>query len=76
MNTVKRYARMPEPQALRIAPAYRPTLVDPYRDHLRARRAAEPAVAVTHLGSHMRAISRRPQVLPGPPCSGLIVHQL
>lgn len=30
LNTVKRYARMPEPQALRIAPAYRPTLVDPY----------------------------------------------
>ncbi len=29
-------------QALRIAPLYRPTLVDPYRDHLRARRAADP----------------------------------
>ncbi|MEU1227993.1 ISL3 family transposase [Streptomyces sp. NPDC005828] len=28
MNTVKRYARMPEPQALRIAPVYRPTLAD------------------------------------------------
>lgn len=39
LNTVKRYARMPEPQALRIAPAYRPTLVDPYREHLRRRRA-------------------------------------
>ncbi|MFE1989850.1 ISL3 family transposase [Streptomyces mirabilis] len=56
MNTVKRYARMPEPQALRIAPAYRPTLVDPYRDHLRARRAAEPAVAVTHLLEEIREL--------------------
>ncbi len=48
MNTVKRYARMPEPQALRIAPAYRPALVDPYRDHLRERRQADPAVPVLH----------------------------
>lgn len=46
LNTVKRYARMPEPQALRITPAYRPTLVDPYRDHLRARRAADPTLPV------------------------------
>ncbi|MER5688927.1 ISL3 family transposase [Streptomyces sp. NPDC002205] len=49
LNTVKRYARMPEPTALRIAPAYRPTLVDPYRDHLRERRRADPAVPVLHL---------------------------
>ncbi|MGW9031869.1 ISL3 family transposase [Streptomyces sp. NPDC055722] len=49
LNTVKRYARMPEPQALRIAPAYRPTLVDPYRNHLRERRQADPAVPVLHL---------------------------
>ncbi|MFE7395054.1 ISL3 family transposase [Streptomyces sp. NPDC057582] len=49
LNTVKRYARMPEPTALRIAPAYRPTLVDPYRDHLRERRQADPAVPVLHL---------------------------
>ena len=49
LNTVKRYARSPEPAALRIAPRYRPTLVDPYRDHLRTRRAADPGVAVLHL---------------------------
>ncbi len=49
LNTVERYARMPEPRTLRIAPAYRPTLVDPYREHLRRRRAEEPAVPVTHL---------------------------
>ncbi|MFD7408609.1 ISL3 family transposase [Streptomyces sp. NPDC059866] len=54
LNTVKRYARMPEPQALRIAPAYRPTLVDPYRDHLRARRAANPAVPVAQLLREIR----------------------
>ncbi|MFB9427611.1 transposase, partial [Nonomuraea rubra] len=35
LNTVKRYARTHKPEALRRAPRYRPTLVDPYRDHLR-----------------------------------------
>ncbi|MEF9915628.1 ISL3 family transposase [Streptomyces sp. P5-A9] len=49
LNTVKRYSRIPEPSADRIAPRYRPTLVDPYREHLRNRRAADPAVAVTQL---------------------------
>ncbi|MFE3202338.1 ISL3 family transposase [Embleya sp. NPDC059237] len=49
LNTVKRYARIREPDALRRAPRYRPTLVDPYRDHLRTRRAADPAVPVTQL---------------------------
>jgi len=56
LNTVKRYARMPEPQALRIAPAYRPTLVDPYRDHLRERRQADPAVPVTQLLREIREL--------------------
>ena len=46
LNTVKRYARIPEPPADRIAPRYRPTLVDPYRDHLRRRRSHNPAVPV------------------------------
>ena len=49
LNTVKRYARMPEPTGLRIAPAYRPTLVDAYREHLRRRRSKEPGVPVLHL---------------------------
>ncbi|MGX1977191.1 ISL3 family transposase [Streptomyces kronopolitis] len=56
LNTVKRYARIPEPTVLRIAPQYRPTLVDPYRDHLRARRAADPAVPVTHLLREIREL--------------------
>ncbi|MEU5547510.1 ISL3 family transposase [Streptomyces sioyaensis] len=56
LNTVKRYARMPEPQALRLTPAYRPTLVDPYRDHLRERRRADPAVPVTHLLQEIREL--------------------
>lgn len=56
LNTVKRYARMPEPQVLRITPTYRPTLVDPYRDHLRARRAAHPAVPVTRLLAEIREL--------------------
>jgi len=49
LNTVKRYARRAEPEELRIAPRYRATLVDPYRDRLRARRAEDPAVPVTQL---------------------------
>jgi transposase len=40
---------MPEPTGLRIAPAYRPTLVDAYREHLRRRRTEEPGVPVLHL---------------------------
>ena len=44
LNTVKRYARIPEPPTERITPHYRPTLVDPYREHLRTRRAADPGV--------------------------------
>jgi hypothetical protein len=35
MNTVKRYDRADEPERLRRARKYRPTLVDPYRDYLR-----------------------------------------
>jgi len=56
LNTVKRYARITEPKRLQRAPQYRPTLVDPYRDHLRARRAAEPAVAITTLLSEIKAL--------------------
>jgi len=49
LNTVKRYARRPQPPAERIVPRYRPTLVDPYRDHLRTRREQDPAVPATRL---------------------------
>ena len=56
LNTVKRYARMTEPTGDRRAPRYRPTLVDPYRDHLRRRRADDPAVPVTHLLREIREL--------------------
>ncbi|MFF1651733.1 ISL3 family transposase, partial [Streptomyces sp. NPDC058240] len=49
LNTIKRYARAPEPEQLKKAPQYRPTLVDPYRDHLRRRREEDPAVSVGQL---------------------------
>ncbi len=55
LNTVKRYARVPEPDRLIRAPAFRPTLVDPYRDYLRGRRAEEPAVPVLRLFREIRA---------------------
>lgn len=56
LNTVKRYARVPEPERLVRAPQYRPTLVDPYRDHLRRRRAEEPAVPVQRLFAEIKQL--------------------
>ena len=56
LNTVKRYARASEPERLRRVPQYRPTLVDPYRDHLRHRRAEEPGVPVTQLLDEIREL--------------------
>jgi transposase len=54
LNTVKRYDRASEPERLQRVPKYRPTLVDPYRDHLRKRRAEEPAVPVQQLPREIR----------------------
>lgn len=47
LNTVKRYGRAPEPEAVIHAPIYRPTLVGPYRERLRKRRSEDPAVPLT-----------------------------
>lgn len=46
LNTVKRYARADAPERLQRVPQYRPTLVDPYREHLRTRRVEDPRVSV------------------------------
>jgi transposase len=54
LNTVKRYARAATAEDLRRPPKYRQTLVDPYRDHLRRRRAEEPNVAATRLLAEIR----------------------
>jgi transposase len=54
MNTVKRYDRASEPERLQRVPKYRPTLVDPYRDYLRKRRAEEPGVPVQYLLREIR----------------------
>jgi transposase len=54
MNTVKRYDRASEPERLARVPKYRPTLVDPYRDYLRKRRAEEPGVPVQQLLREIR----------------------
>ncbi|WP_443070422.1 ISL3 family transposase [Streptomyces sp. Z38] len=56
LNTVKRYDRVAEPERLIRAPKYRPTLVDPYRNHLRRRRLENPAVPVTHLLQEIREL--------------------
>ena len=56
LNTVKRYARASEPDRLRRVPQYRPTLVDPYREHLRHRRAEEPGIPVTQLLDEIREL--------------------
>jgi hypothetical protein len=46
LNTVKRYARAATADQLQRPPRYGRTLVDPYREHLRHRLAAEPDVPV------------------------------
>lgn len=56
LNTVKRYDRVTEPERLIRAPKYRPTLVDPYLDHLRKRRLENPAVPVTDLLQEIREL--------------------
>ena len=56
LNTVKRYARAAEPGRMIRALKYRATLVDPYRDHLRARRADDPAVPVAQLLREIREL--------------------
>ena len=56
LNTVKRYDRAEEPERLQRAPQYRPTLVDPYRDHLRKRRTEEPGAAVQQLLREIREL--------------------
>lgn len=42
LNTVKRYARADRPEWMLRVPKYRASLVDPYREHLRKRRAEDP----------------------------------
>jgi hypothetical protein len=54
LNTVKRYDRASEPGRVQRVPKYRPTLVDPYRDYLRERRAGEPGVPVQKLLREIR----------------------
>jgi transposase len=56
MNTVKRYDKADKPGRLRRARKYQPTLVDPYRDHLRRRRAEEPGVPAQQLLREIREI--------------------
>ncbi|CAM4207517.1 ISL3 family transposase [Nocardiopsis rhodophaea] len=56
LNTVKRYARIPEPDRLRRAPQYRASLVDPYRHYLRRRREEDPAVPVQRLFGKIRRL--------------------
>jgi transposase len=56
LNTVKRYARADRPERMLRVPKYRAHLVDPYRDHLRKRRAEDPAVPVKHLFDEIKAL--------------------
>jgi transposase len=56
LNTIKRYARASEPERLQRAPQYRPTLADPYREHLRRRRDENPAVGNLQLFREIKAL--------------------
>jgi hypothetical protein len=59
LNTVKRYPRAATTEQLQQPPRHGRTLVDPYRDHLRRRLAAEPDVAVTRLFFEIRELGYR-----------------
>lgn len=56
LNTVKHYARADRPELMFRVPKYRASLVDPYREHLRNRRAEDPAVPVVHLFEEIKAL--------------------
>jgi hypothetical protein len=56
LNTVKRYARTDRPERMLRVPKYRASLVDPYREHLRKRRAEDPGVPVQHLFEEIKAL--------------------
>jgi transposase len=56
LNTVKRHARADKPERMLRVPKYRASLVDPYREHLRKRRAEEPAVPVLHLFEEIKTL--------------------
>jgi transposase len=56
LNTVKRYARATGPDQLRPVPQYRTTIVDPYRDHLRQLREADPAVSMPQLFEEIKTL--------------------
>jgi transposase len=56
LNTVKRYARHDQPDRMVKANIYRPGLVDAYREHLRQRRAQDPAAPITHLLAEIREL--------------------
>ncbi|MEV5559504.1 ISL3 family transposase [Nonomuraea wenchangensis] len=56
LNTVKRYARAEKPERMLRVPKHRASLVDPYREHLRKRRAEEPGVPVKHLFEEIKAL--------------------
>jgi transposase len=56
LNTVKRYARAATAEQLQRPPRYGRTLVDPYREHLRRRLAAEPDVPATRLLAEIREL--------------------
>ncbi|MGJ5893978.1 ISL3 family transposase [Streptomyces niveiscabiei] len=55
LNTVKRYARADRPERMLRVPKYRASLVDPFREHLRQRRAEDPGVPVNHLFEEIKA---------------------
>ncbi|MFC9079638.1 ISL3 family transposase [Streptomyces sp. NPDC057062] len=56
LNTIKRYARADRPERMLRVPKYRASLVDPYREHLRTRRAEDPSVPVKHLFEEIKAL--------------------
>lgn len=59
LNTIRRYARADRPERMLRVPKYRAGLVDPYREHLRKRRADDPAVPSSTSSKRSRPLASR-----------------
>jgi len=59
LNTVKRYAGADRSERMLRVPKYRASLVDPFREHLRQRRAEDPGLPVNHLFEEIKALGLR-----------------
>jgi hypothetical protein len=63
LNTVKRYARADRPERMLRVPKFRTSLVDPYREHLRKRRATPQGFPVGEEDSQGNPLFNRSHII-------------